>query len=86
MINKKTVINSNEMECPYCHGTWHREGEDYTPDGDVRVIECDMCEQRFWGGEVYEVEHVSTPDCKLNNREHEFSVGLCKVCGRFDRR
>lgn len=72
------------MICPYCSYAFQPEAEDYSED--PRTKECSECGKNFQMYQVFSVDHVAKPDCKLNGAEHQWYVRpssnyrRCKIC------
>ena len=71
MGDPKEKYDDNDAVCPYCGDRFQVEGEDYKDEGIKVQIECDGCKKKYYLQQEYEVSHTSTPDCGINNEEHD---------------
>lgn len=82
-------IDGTNAICPYCKDEYQPECEDFSED--QREVECEECGQSYYLHQSFDVTHHSSPDCELNNEEHqwepfEFNDGrshdYCKICDK----
>lgn len=63
-------LRENNITCPYCK-TENIDSWEIREDSDDKYL-CDDCGKYFsWSRQIH-VEYTSTPDCELNNEEHDF--------------
>ncbi len=63
-------VDSNECICPYCKSSYQVESEDYSTG--ARVETCEECGMKFALEQDYEVTHTTTPNCELNDADHDW--------------
>jgi hypothetical protein len=64
-------LREDNIMCPYCKTEEHDSWE-YSDDSNDKH-ECDNCGKYFSWSRNTSVDYTSTPNCELNNEEHEFS-------------
>lgn len=77
--------------CPYCEHEHFVEGECYGEDGEESPEECESCGKNFYLSQSYTIDHCTSPDCELNDEEHDMKrkvsddgihYAVCRVCGK----
>lgn len=89
MSDYEDQLDGTNVICPYCKYEYQPEAEDFSED--IRDEECGECGRHYQLYQSFEVDHRTTPDCKLNNEEHVWethrfrdgtSHDFCAVCDR----
>ncbi len=88
MSKFETIYHNSMVKCPYCGYEYQPEAEDY--DEEEQVDTCVECGAKFYVHQVFSVDHVMTPNCELNGKQHDYqmvSVGghkypFCAICGK----
>jgi len=82
-------IDSTDAICPYCGDKYQPEGEDFSED--QQEVECGECNQSYYLHQSFTVDHHTSPDCELNNRQHNWepfifndgrSHDYCTICDK----
>lgn len=78
--------DSSDAICPYCQHSYQVETEDFSPTR--RTETCDECGKKFYLEQEFTVDHITTPDCELNNQEHiyiyfkDYNAEICATCNK----
>lgn len=89
-MSKYHEINSSyDVLCPYCRHKYQPEMADC--DEYERVATCDKCGKKYFLSQIFDITHVTRPDCEINGEQHQlvghnnasktFSWQVCTVCG-----
>lgn len=83
--------DDSDAICPYCEYHWPVETEDFQAEGDQSEEECPNCRKQFWLQQSYTITHCTSPDCTLNNEQHDYQIvqlrgdrthPFCTKCGK----
>jgi len=84
MSDYQTMPPSIDVTCPYCLRVFTPEKSEIPSSGEIH--ECEFCHSKYYL-DLDEGWYIATPDCKLNGKEHKFSLepnGPCIVCGSIN--
>ena len=83
-------MESEGYRCPYCKEVHFCDDWGYDYDGEV--IKCGDCGKKFYATADHSVTFNSTPDCELNDEEHDLEFYsktnsgkdsfFCNVCNK----
>ena len=89
MISKyySEVDHCEGYKCPYCGELYVCDDWGYGYDREVET--CNKCSKKFMATAHHSINFCTTPDCELNNEEHDLEfyqntlngkAYFCKVC------
>lgn len=79
---------SNEgYKCPYCG--YEVTCDDWGYDYNGEEVECEECGKKYYATADHSVSFNSTPDCELNNEEHDLvnvdGIDKAKFCSKCNK-
>ena len=84
--------HDSERICPYCKTGYQVDDENYSKDEGVE--KCEGGGMYYHFTIEYTVDHNTSPDCKLNGKDHNFgdpihhqgiTFSICEVCQQSKR-